>query len=340
MTKSAEELRALLGLGSDEVLSTWVERSRVTEGLARGLSLGTAHGVSESLRQGLEDNPVFHPEPTLSAVLPGTRFWDGDAQVLSFEAPLVSASGAVEGRGETTLLDASEGESTLVFGTDDGRVLVHVVGGVVRVLRGARGLQFEAPTDPVVDVPELSFLLGEFDVSGWLRTRLEAAAAAPVWHQRVSTVGLLARLGFDAAADERAWSHALHEGDETPEDRCLAFARACDASVLEVLESVVLDRCGELSERLRMLPTLLHEGSVASFEAHAIAETRDELESLRAVLRAARRPLVASRLRELDAFAATWATTLDSIEGARLEGEFGNAVAVASPGAWWAPRLS
>lgn len=341
MTMSAEELRAILGLGSEEVLSTWVERARPRDSVTRGLSLGATVGLSPELVRGLDENPVFRPDPQLEAVIPGTSTWDGDPFVLRFTAPVISATGAVAVRDDGAILDASAGESTIVVTTDAGRVLVHADLGVVRVLRGALPFDYQAPASPTVDVPSLTSLLGEFELAPWLRERLEVCFGSSLWSRQLAGVGLLARLGVDAATDPVAWGRALREGDETPEDRCVAFAEGCPPETLDALETLVFDRCGELSERISQLASLVDEpGGVARAEARSIVEARDELESWGAVLRMAGRTDGRERVRALDELAATWATTLDWVGAARLDGDFGAAVAMGAPHAWWVARMA
>lgn len=340
MTMSAEELRAMLGLSSNEEPSTWVERARPRDAVTRGLSLGATVGLSEELLRGLEENPVFHPEPQLETAIPGTTTWDGDPFVLRFVAPVISAKGAFLTRLGETIVDTSAGESTLVVSTDAGRVVVHAEQGVVRVLRGALPFDYHPPASPKVDVPSLAHLLGELDVAPWLRERLAASFASSLWSRRLAGVGLLARLGIDAATDRAAWGRALRNGDETPEDRCVSFAQRCSAETLDALETLVLDRCGELSERLTELASLIEEpGEVAVREARAIVESRDELESWRVLLRAVGRTEIRDRVSALDALASTWATTLDWIGDVRLDGDHGAAVAMTSPHAWWVARM-
>lgn len=191
---------------------------------------------------------------------------------------------------------------------------------------------YHLPVSPKVDVPDLAHLLGGLEIKPWLRERVAASFASSLWSRRLAGVGLLGRLttagrwGQSADCDSE-----LHRF----EDRCIAFVRGLETETLDALEALVMDRCGELSERLTELASLIEEpGEVAVHEARAIAESRDELESWCVLLVAAKRSDIRERVSELDALASTWTTTLDWI-GGRLDGDYGAAVTSTSPRAWW-----
>lgn len=153
---------------------------------------------------------------------------------------------------------------------------------------------YHLPVSPRVEVPD-SMLEGR-TLPAWLRASVTALVASPVWYCRVVAVGELLR--FDAFAD-----------------RDIEFVRKLSPDTILEIKRVVATKIGELLERLEMNLFISSPGT-APYEARAITEERDQLESLLTVLWVAGRLDESVEVRILDTYASTWATTLDSIEGA------------------------
>ncbi|MBX3251872.1 MAG: hypothetical protein KF901_32130 [Myxococcales bacterium] len=342
MSDVPDRLRARLRLADDEDVEVWVEW-RSPSSASYGLSAGEATGLRDELRRGLAEDPEFAPATPLIAAFPDAECWARDEAVLRFSATPLESSGAVEQRrfeelGETlTVLDARGPESWVLFSLEGvGRVLVHAERGVLRILRASGRFHFARQS--AVPLPRVAWreLAGPHEVMGWLESRLDVLASSNVWYERVAAVGTLARLGFEAAIDRDTWASALLSDEDTPEDRCRRWAED-SSELLDEIVRVVLDEAGELELRIARLPNHVDEGEVGRV-CRSIAEMREVLASVQAVALAGGRSDARERLRDLDRFASTWASTFDAYPDARLDGELGRAVARSEDEAWWTIR--
>lgn len=234
--------------------------------------------------------------------------------------------------GATSALD--DGAGSWIIDAQGRRALVHVRGS-----RGDAMLVFEDGTfqgfslrEDGADAPRADELLGGLAAPAWLLATLDEARGALALTCAVASLGRL-WAPRDRASSQEAMERLKREDDP------LARARGWFASRGEAFRGRVLTLALQEIETLaaqldRITERSVSEPEAARAEALEWLERRDDLASLRALIRAPGDPGVNEALASLDRAARVRATmwkSLSPLRSPRLQ-----EVSWQEPGAWWA----
>lgn len=245
---------------------------------------------------------------------------------------------------DLVLLDTRGAAGLIRWRTEDGEWIARLLDGDCEVYEVAR----EAPAsvrafrDPAVpplpafEVPAVEALLGDEAVEPWLAPAARARLASPSAIDRVAGAGLVRRLWAPPAGAAADVFARLLDGDASPATRVDAWARALPGEVAAELEAMATRAAGALEDALEQLGAVHAEAPARLGEVvRALAHRRDDLESVRAVLRAAGHDAVlASALAAVD-LAAELATTALAAAPRHPGDDLLAAVSWAAPDAWW-----
>jgi hypothetical protein len=352
-------LRDLLGLGPDDRVEELARAPSAVSDVGEGLSyqeLSVRPGVESSLVTLARQAPLFTCVEEINSKLDSGTLerWDRDPGIFRFQGLAAIATGPVEATpGENWMIDARGGEHAVIRVPGAGGETI-LVGqhGELRCFRLRRVEHEDALAKslegfhPVVafnvDMPTPDDLLEHMSPAEWLLERAHRLHASPAAHDRIASVGLVARLGAGTAKDPARVFEALVSGTyRSPTARALDWARGLGRDVLDVVERRALELIDALGQHIETLEDVVAEGGQAAERAvRAIRHGRDDLESIAGVLRAAQRiEVVGSALDTLDREAAAH---LSAIDLARVgEDELLSSVAWQEPHAWWGePRGS
>ena len=201
----------------------------------------------------------------------------------------------------------------------------------VRAFRDA-----EVPPLPAFGVPTVEALLGDEAVEPWLAPAARARLASPSAIDRVAGAGLVRRLWAPPAGAAADVFARLVDGGASPALRVDAWARTLAGEVAAELEAMATRAAGDLEDALEQLGAVHAEAPAQLGEVvRALAHRRDDLESVRAVLRAAGHDaILASALAAVDR-AAEHATTTLAAAPRHPGDDLLAAVSWAAPDAWW-----
>ncbi|MFZ5476830.1 MAG: hypothetical protein ACOZNI_08655 [Myxococcota bacterium] len=178
-----------------------------------------------------------------------------------------------------------------------------------------------ASTVPEVAAPDVA--AWSAGAEPWLAAAAAALAASPAVVDRLAAAGLLARL----------WT----EGD-SPRERVRAWAKGLGAAALAAVETLAVGRAWDLAERIAGVGEL--PGAIADEAVAAMVRERDDLQSVRRVLKlAGEGDRLVEALARADRAAAVHASALaDHLPHADDDPETDrwSAVAWQEPDAWWA----
>lgn len=279
----------------------------------------------------------------LAVLLLAAEVW---APVGEYEVP-VSRSGALiavpcAARPEVLLGTQIAGGELLGYDTRASRVLLRIAAddGTTWVIDARDGrvdrfvldaLADLPPMDPpiaLVEAPDVEVWASRVQAQPWLAVAAAAAAGLPSTLDRIAGAGLLARLWTEPDGAQV---------DSPPRELARAWARSLDADLLDAAEGAAVRRAWRLADRLAEVGSLLPD--VASAEMSAIILDRDDLQSIRRVLRLAGRGVrlddaLATTDRAADEHLSALADLLPSLDD-DPNGDRWRAVAWQEPDAWW-----
>jgi hypothetical protein len=228
--------------------------------------------------------------------------------------------------------DSREERVVLRLSADEGHTwIVDARGGSIEtfvMVDALAGLPDLPPSAPAIDAPDLQAWASQVAAEPWLSAAASQQAEGPSSVDRLAAVGLLARL-WTPPEDTAPTAH--------PRDLARAWARVLDPGQLDAAESIAVRRAWRLSDRVADVSKL--PASLAADEMAAIVLDRDDLQSVRRVLR-----LVGGGGRLAEALA-----TVDSVAGEHMsaladllpaleddpDADRWRAVAWQEPDAWW-----
>jgi hypothetical protein len=280
--------------------------------------------------------------------------WDRDSGIFRFQGFASIATGPVAATPEGNwMIDARGGEHAVIrVPGGAGETIIVGQSGELRCFRVHRAKHedalakelegFHLVADFNVSIPAPDDLVEHISPAKWLLERARQLHASPALHDRMASVGLVARLGAGTAKDPAQVFEALVSGMyRSPTARALDWARGLGRDVLDLVERQALELIDALERNLETLEAVVAEGGGAAERAvRAIRHGRDDLESIAWVLRAARRfEVVGPALGALDREAAAHLSAIDLARSG--EDELLSSVAWQEPHAWWGePRGS
>jgi hypothetical protein len=216
---------------------------------------------------------------------------------------------------------------------------------VVRVFERAAALEealarTRAPRAPGIDLPPVPAAVTGPEVSGWLRQAAlrRISSADPL--DRAAGVGVVLRLWTPADPDETGRLLGVDRAVAgTPDHAAADWARSLTDEAREGLLRAAADLLDEVAGSLEILSDLVvaEDAAAESVAAHLVTR-RDDIESILALLRAARDGERAGALAEdagrFDEDAATRLSAFLAVELPALT-ELLSAVAWQEPDAWW-----
>jgi hypothetical protein len=223
-------------------------------------------------------------------------------------------------------VEASGGLAVCDVLGDDGRpYTVAVRDGALKVWRAAlHELDAPAEAPPSVAAPEVRAWAQAAEAEPWLAEAAEDLVASPAPVDVAAGVGLLARL----------YARPEHvPASEHPRVRAQAWARALTAEQRDAVEDAAVRRAWSLVERIAGLA----DAADGTHEADLVVEARDDLQSVRRVLRlAGAGERLARALDAVDRTATTHLSTIAALASPMDEGDPRWAtVAWQEPDAWW-----
>jgi hypothetical protein len=331
MTQTIDDIRARFGLGAGDRVRFVGRDPTPRSDVARGLASAEQplDELMAEVRAGLQ---------LLLIEIPGVT----NCKRIELDSRLI----AVELAAGTEVVGVTRalGDDVIVLDTRFEVGYVHwYAGDGERVARFRAGeceaFAIERASPPAVAVPPLAQPLGEHGVAPWLRHAFDARRDSPSLLQRIAAAGLLRRLWAPPPDQAAAVARNLLAGASAPPLEIDRWARALPRDAIDEIERAAVNATADLEDEIGGLAAL-HADAPASLGAavRAVMERRDDLESVRAVLRASGGgEHLTTALAEVDEVAALHATVLaagvDDLDAAG--DELLVTVGWSEPDAWW-----